>query len=370
LQRNLFTSANPIPQQLQERVKQLIARGGLRRGDPLPSYRELCQRFGVSLVTMKRAMDQLAADGIIHIQPQKGVFVERAIAPRARKLTQLGIVYYCSRQLLFSTRYLMEILQGLMLEAEARSADARIFSIKSEGPLAPEELETSGVDGLILVGTANQAYLESVARQPLPAVVLDVFTPGIPLDYVVADNSSAARTVVEKLAASGHRRIAYVDGWSTDTIKDIVIETSDVIERRAGVLDAARVLNLPPPTVFPVCKEEASLTGRRAAEAWLAMPERPTAIVAYDENVARSVIAALAERGIETPRDVSVAAAACAGELSPGVPITAVKMNFIGMGRKAVEVLEARCRQQRLEKERVWRVGGEFIQGASIRKLE
>src|SRR5579862_6256310 len=222
----ILKSNDHVSQQVCEQIKSLIVRGGCRRGDPLPSYRELSKRFQVSLVTVKRAMDELSETGIVHIQHGKGVFVGKELSAKARKLTQAGIIFYCSRQLIFSTRYLMEIFQGILLQSELGGADARLFSIKSEGPLPPEEVETSGVDGVILIGVANEQYLEAFARHHLPVVVVDSGSSQN-LDHVLADNENDAARAVEHLLKLGHRRIAYLDGWSTDTVRDTFIDTSD-----------------------------------------------------------------------------------------------------------------------------------------------
>jgi DNA-binding LacI/PurR family transcriptional regulator len=362
----LLKSNNHVSQQICEQIRGLIVRGGCRRGDPLPSYRELAKRFQVSLVSVKRAMDELHESGIVHIQHGKGVFVGKALSPKARKLSQAGIIFYCSRQLVFSTRYLMEIFQGILLQSELSGVDARLFSVKSEGPLPPEEVETSGVDGVILIGLANEAYLEAFARHHLPAVVVDSASQQN-LDHVVADNEQDAARAVEHLIKLGHRRIAYLDGWSTDTIRDTVIETSDVRERREGFLKAMKAHGLSGP-VYRVINGDPEESIRRTAALWKNDAQRPTAVVAYDVNVAAQFGRALHELNVKIPAELSlIAIAGAETEWIGDVELAFNRVDFVGMGRRAVETLASRCRQLRPAKPAYWRVGSVFHAGNSIK---
>ena len=67
------------PQPLYLRVYRLIAdeiaSGSLRPGDRLPSERELTERLGVSRATVRRALGELAMDGLVTASAGRGSFV-------------------------------------------------------------------------------------------------------------------------------------------------------------------------------------------------------------------------------------------------------------------------------------------------------
>lgn len=75
----------PGPTLLYERVvalvEQLIAERGLAPGDLLPSYTELAEQAGVSLITVRRALDELEKAGRVHRHQGLGTFVAQ---PRRR----------------------------------------------------------------------------------------------------------------------------------------------------------------------------------------------------------------------------------------------------------------------------------------------
>ena len=376
----IFQSSETLPEKVSDQIKKMIARGGSRRGDPLPSYRELCTRFNVSLLTVKRAMDELSKEGIVHVQPGKGVFVDKEIGQQKRKLEQIGVVFYCSRKLMFTSQYLVEIFQGVLQEAESIAADSRLFSIKNQGPLPPEEVETSGVDGVILVGVANERYLRNFACQHLPVVAVDVDSADIPMEFVGVDNATAMKQVMEHLVALGHRRIDYVDGWSTDTTAgatrpdrvDPIIETSDVIERREAYVRTMRALGLGAGVVHRVSPPESGHASDSAADA-IARAERgqrPTAVLAYDTAVARNLIARFESLGLKVPSDLSVAAVAGAGDALIGSSTLCYnRVRFVEMGAKAVQVLAARCRQSRVVNPVTFKIGSDFVAGNTAAAL-
>jgi DNA-binding GntR family transcriptional regulator len=58
-------------------VEQLIVERGLRPGDMLPSYTELAEQAGVSLITVRRALDELERAGRVRRHQGLGTFVAR-----------------------------------------------------------------------------------------------------------------------------------------------------------------------------------------------------------------------------------------------------------------------------------------------------
>ncbi|HEX3590091.1 MAG TPA: FadR/GntR family transcriptional regulator [Pseudonocardiaceae bacterium] len=76
---NLFTavSANRMSEAIVEQIRGLIRGNRLRPGDRLPSERELCERLGVSRVTVREALRVLEAGGLVEIRvgARGGAFV-------------------------------------------------------------------------------------------------------------------------------------------------------------------------------------------------------------------------------------------------------------------------------------------------------
>lgn len=69
------SSGKPIYEQITDQVKSQIMSGQLKAGDALPSMRALAQRLRISLITTKRAYNDLEAEGFIETVAGKGSFV-------------------------------------------------------------------------------------------------------------------------------------------------------------------------------------------------------------------------------------------------------------------------------------------------------
>ena len=65
----------PIYDQIYGQIKDQIINGSLREDDPLPSIRSLAKDLKISVITTKRAYDELENDGFIYTLPGKGSYV-------------------------------------------------------------------------------------------------------------------------------------------------------------------------------------------------------------------------------------------------------------------------------------------------------
>ena len=68
-------SGKPIYEQIADQVKEQIMSGALSAGDALPSMRLLAKELRISVITTKRAYEELERDGFLENVPGKGCFV-------------------------------------------------------------------------------------------------------------------------------------------------------------------------------------------------------------------------------------------------------------------------------------------------------
>lgn len=71
------TTGKPIYEQISAQIKEQIMNGTLKEGDALPSMRVLAQQLRISMITTKRAYEELERDGFIESFTGKGSFVAR-----------------------------------------------------------------------------------------------------------------------------------------------------------------------------------------------------------------------------------------------------------------------------------------------------
>lgn len=137
-QRSQLRSDAPTPLyfQLYSLLKRAIVNGSVAHGTQMPTEQQLAEAFGVSRITAKRAMDELAAEELVERRRGKGTHVVYEYRPKPVQAPLVGM--------------LQEI------ESMARHSDAAVLSCRRLRPPAPI------VDLLGLKPTAKALYLERV----------------------------------------------------------------------------------------------------------------------------------------------------------------------------------------------------------------
>ena len=114
-------SGAPIYDQIYTQIKNQIISGDLKEDEALPSIRNLAKDLRISVITTKRAYDELEREGFICTLPAKGCFVARKnvellreetlkqIEAHMQKITQLAAACKLSKEeLLDLFRFILE----------------------------------------------------------------------------------------------------------------------------------------------------------------------------------------------------------------------------------------------------------------------
>lgn len=70
------SSGEPIYTQITSQIKEMILKGELKEGEALPSMRNLAAALRISVITTKRAYEDLEREGFIESYTGKGSFVK------------------------------------------------------------------------------------------------------------------------------------------------------------------------------------------------------------------------------------------------------------------------------------------------------
>jgi LacI family transcriptional regulator len=156
---------------------------------------------------------------------------------------------------------------------------------------------------------------------------------------VSAAHFSGARRLTGHLVELGHRRIGVVGGPTEWLASDARLAGHNAALADVGVLPAAELLR----SVEPTTEE-----GHRAAGELLDRPQRPTALVCFNDKAAVGALRAAAERGLRVPGDLSVTGFDD-GDLAQATGLTTVRQPLPEMGRMAVSLLVRLIDQHELD---------------------
>jgi LacI family transcriptional regulator len=312
------------------------------------TIREIADLAGVSIATVSRVLN-----GRDDVAPETRELVSQIIRERgyaanrsARGLSagRTGLVGVLVP--LVYPAYFASILSGA---AEAlHEQDLRLVLSPTGGEHDREvslldRLMHGMTDGaLIILPEESSEELEGLLDQGYRFVVLD---PLMPLDEripsVSAAHASGADQGMRHLLALGHRRIALITGphgW---------VATED---RRRGYHAALAAAGIMPDPALEVESIPEIGPGRAAAETVLDLAEPPTAIFAFNDNIAIGAIQAAHARGLRVPEDLSVVGFDDVEHATIVTPtLTTIRQPLAEMGRTAVSLLMRLLERQRFE---------------------
>ena len=85
------SSSVPLYDQIQIQIKSQILNGQLKAGDGLPSIRSLAKELKVSIITIKRAYEELEKDGYLETVTGKGSFVASQNKERLKEVAMYEV---------------------------------------------------------------------------------------------------------------------------------------------------------------------------------------------------------------------------------------------------------------------------------------
>ena len=133
-QRQLLTKESPTPMyyQLYNLMKTCILDGTFTNGDRLPTEKQLSDEFGISRITAKRSLDELAGEGLVERRRGKGTHVtykyrpKPVHAPLEGMLEEIESMALSSRAIVLDCE-MLQPPQEIREELELEAGDTALF---------------------------------------------------------------------------------------------------------------------------------------------------------------------------------------------------------------------------------------------------
>lgn len=165
---------------------------------------------------------------------------------------------------------------------------------------APRFLHEHSVDGVLVAGGVDAAFLEALSGRHIPFVLADYWWEGAP--HVLIDNEGGAQAVAAHFLAQGHTRVAFLGADMKHPSPRARLDAFRHAMAAAGhpLEDAC---------VFTAPGASNRANGYLLAERLTAMPAaaRPTAAFCANDALALGLLDRTREAGIRIPADLAVA---------------------------------------------------------------
>jgi DNA-binding LacI/PurR family transcriptional regulator len=279
-------SISPVDQ-LATRIEQDIRRRNLWAGDRYLTASEAAQMLGVSAATAHRAMQVLVERRMLVRRRNRGTFVGPDFQARPRSQIRTVYALMAAPSLDRDTIPLDAFIHGI--RSQVIDANVQIGFLPASDvqayvqDLVQSAMAAGPVAGFVPVSCPREVY-RRLADSGVPTVVFG--TPYIDqndIPSVDVDNFEAGRLLVKHLTDSGHRRMAVFSALEgqpgSNSFYDGVSEALTAAELPHNSL-VVRVVPLEPVAMAAQLSEV------------LAMPDRPTALIARSPTMARLISAA------------------------------------------------------------------------------
>jgi DNA-binding LacI/PurR family transcriptional regulator len=223
-----------------------------------------------------------------------------------------------------------DLLTALSTAAQMRGYRVTVFTTHDDPLRGIDDVAAARTADAFLLGDCapDDRRARHLAARGIPFAALGRTAGDLPQSWVDIDHAAAAASLVDHLAAAGHRDIAYLGGdddryWTRD--------------RRAGFLRGmARNGLRAPGALLARCSPDAAQT---ALHRLLAHTPRPTAVLADGDVPAAAAVNALAAEGLRGPDAVAVAAFDSGAMASLcGPPDAAVVLPTLRVAERLVDI--------------------------------
>ena len=316
-------------QQIYEQLRKAILRGEYGPNALLPSENALAIKFGVSRITTKRVLNDLAANELIYRVQGRGSFVKPHPSIQSQKLL-LVIPFNDSQNLGDYASGISETVQGTawqvltMTNQSFASMDLSHIHQDYAGIIYYPQSLSRELPRLI------QLFLAGI-----PVVLLDQQQPNIAIPSVASDNIAGGRLAVEHLLATGHERIGFYT--HTPFWHDF---SGTVSERFFGYVNGYRQAQTTS-TPLEWSKHMAHLQAAPELITYL-QAEHITALIAENDIEAVQLMTQLQQHDINIPSDIAMIGFDNLPIATISQPeLTTISQDFKAIGARAIDLLLA-----------------------------
>ncbi len=263
-------------------------------GENIVTRKNVAERANVSVTVVSRVTNNNG-----YVADDKRKRVEKVIEELgySANLIARGLKTNETKQILFyapelSNPFYVELYQGMEDYAEKHG-----YTIVVSSHYDDDMIYQRKMDGMILSAISKKQQAEFL-KLKVPVVVTNYSGETLEIPSVGIDMMGGARKAVGYLCESNHKRIGFITNISTHQE-----------QRYLGYLQGLKERNIQPDpnwVLFENSRGTAFDQGFNAAHRLLELKLDVTAIFVFNDAMAIGVIAALAERGIRVPEDLSI----------------------------------------------------------------
>ncbi len=315
---------------VKEALLKNIQDGILKPGEKLQSEQEYAQTYQVSLITIRKALAELASEGYITRIRKKGTFVNDTLFKPQGTSHLISVIISADER--YDISY-MKMLKGIQSMAALQNYSVIVEwcdNNPQQEEAAIRKMLMQNVEGFLLYlsDPAQSRYMLSlIEERNLPFVLIDRCEDSFPCYYAGCDNFTGGILATEELIKSHHTKIFFAAYKFFLPSEQARFEGFCCSMLKAGLpVDSLRLIR-----EFDINKLAAMIRSREC-----------TAIFCCNDRLAIKTIQALGRLDLHTPQDYSIIGFDEWDEsLNDSIGLTTIRQNFDEVGRNAFYLLHS-----------------------------
>lgn len=297
------------------------------------SIEDVARRAKVSITTVSRVINNVPTvskknrgkveEAIAHLRFKPNVSAQR-LARGYNNSIGLVMPGYPG---VFYSFYAVELIRGVGHACETKRLDMVFHITNGDNPI-----NTSNVGGIIFADVIeNRKQVESALSMGTPCLIINNKVDDLNVNYIAIDNKMGGRIAADYLVSLGHTRIATITGN---------LNTQAGAHRFEGFKAFLKEKEIGLPEEYLYRGDYSRRCARAAAQAFLDLPQPPTAVFAASDEMALEAVTVIMEKGLRIPEDISLIGfddnPAC---LYGPVALTTIRQPLFKMAEDSVHLL-------------------------------
>lgn len=332
-------NSTPLYLQIVDDIKSKIAAKELKADDQLGSHAGLAAIYGVSLITVKKALTTLIHEGVVFSRVGKGTYVARpSLVSHVDAHPTIGLVL---RDI--SSPFFSRVMHSV--EDAAYKLGYQVLLSNSSGKAEKEEAQIAqfqkfGVKGMIIASMSHKYHatptIRRLLRERFPFVMVS-YLADEDVPFSGSDHELGGYMATEYLIKLGYERIGYINGERGNMVGDLRLRGYEKALKAHGRRVDRRV-------IFHLRRRgewHDYQSGYEIGKRFRKMEVKPDAFFVYNDLSALGFEEAILAQGLRVPDDVALVGF---DDIERGeyaaVPLTTVRQPTDSIGKQAVELLQ------------------------------
>jgi hypothetical protein len=198
--------------QTQNRIIEYIAKKNIRKGEVLPTEKKMAELFGVSIITVRKAVSNLEAEKVVRREQGRGTFLQMDLMEKKPANGELLFLDIISKAP--DSRVPIHFPWFKETEDLLRQYGWNFSSLVTSGkPDAVTLKRMRGVRGIIGTNLITAEWIHTLRSLNIPTVIMGAIgTPPEGIPIVTFDYEKMTRLLAEELLSHGGRKFALIPG--------------------------------------------------------------------------------------------------------------------------------------------------------------